>query len=101
MKTLAAKTILQSRRALFALAALALAAGIHSTRAQSVTLNFDSVSSDANGVDATGYLASYGITLTGVSGGPVDIFNANDLGFVAASSPPNFLEQVGSTNGVS
>ncbi len=68
-----------------------------------VEMNFDSVNA-GNGVDATSYLASYGVTLSNVSLGAVDIFsdqNYYGAGDVAASSPHNFLLQnaVGAPNG--
>jgi hypothetical protein len=61
--------------------------------ASPVPLNFDSVAA-GSGVDATAYLSSFGITLTNVSSGSVNIFSDQNFygsGVVAASSPHNFL----------
>lgn len=57
-------------------------------------MNFDSVNTSGGKVDATSYLASYGITLTNVSpAGTVFIANNNSDGCDSASSAPNFLTQ--------
>jgi hypothetical protein len=72
--------------------------GVASTATASVVvLDFDSVDASAGPVDATSYLASYGITLTDVSSpGTVDIFSDVAFPYVSASSSPNFLlQQVG------
>lgn len=67
-----------------------------------IYINFDSVNASGGGVDATAYLASFGITLTNVTanGNPVpgSVYIENDTNFygsgaVFASSPPNFLLQ--------
>jgi len=62
-----------------------------------VVLDFDSVDASAGPVDATSYLASYGITLVNVSSpGTVLIYSDVNFPFVSASSSPNFLlQQVG------
>lgn len=53
---------------LFLLATTAKSSVIH--------MNFDSVNASSGAVDATSYLASFGVTLTGVSNpGTVDIFD--------------------------
>jgi hypothetical protein len=65
-------------------------------KGQTVYMNFDSVSPGA-GIDATAYLASFGIALTNVSqAGSVYIVgdtNYYGTGAVTASSPHNFLLQ--------
>jgi hypothetical protein len=69
-------------------------------------MNFDSVNA-FNGVDATAYLSSFGVTLSNVSNpGSVQIFSDQHFygsGVVTASSPHNFLLQnvSGSPNGIS
>ena len=68
-------------------------------------MNFDSVNA-GNGVDATSYLSSFGVTLSNVSNpGSVQIIDDSFYyggGAVAASSPHNFLMQNvgGSPNGI-
>jgi len=78
---------------------LMLATALTST---ATLIDFDSVNAQAapNGlVDATGYLASYGITLSNITGGgQVDITYDNGGSNVAASSGHNFLEQRVSPN---
>ncbi|HSY17297.1 MAG TPA: hypothetical protein VK815_03145 [Candidatus Acidoferrales bacterium] len=66
------------------------------TGGQPVYMNFDSVN-PGSGVDATAYLASFGITLTNVSQ-PGSVYIVGDTnyygtGAVTASSPHNFLLQ--------
>src|SRR3954464_12378299 len=75
------------------LASLLMFATALTSTASPITLNFDSVNA-GNGVDATAYLASFGITLANVSSGSVYIFSDQNFygsGVVAASSPHNFL----------
>jgi hypothetical protein len=75
--------------------------------AQPIYMNFDAVNAAAGPVDATAYLASFGITLTNVSvPGSILIFNDTNYyggGAIYASSLPNFLLQNvgGSPNGIS
>ena len=69
-----------------------------------VSMDFDSVNALGGPVDATSYLASYGVTLASVSN-PVYIFDDRNFygsGAVAATSPHSFLlQQVsGSPNGI-
>jgi hypothetical protein len=85
---------------------LALALTSMSVSAQTIYMNFDSVNA-GSGVDATAYLASFGVTLTNVSN-PGSVHIKNDTNFygsgaVFASSPHNFLIQEvgGSPPGVS
>lgn len=62
--------------------------------ADTVVINFDSVDASGGGVDATSYLATYGITLSNVSSpGTVAIYSDVDVSYVSASSSPNFLLQ--------
>ena len=65
--------------------------------ADTVVINFDSVDASGGAVDATSYLATYGITLTNVSNpGTVAIYSDVVVSYVSASSSPNFLlQQVG------
>jgi hypothetical protein len=71
---------------------LTLLVGCGNARAQVVTLNFDSVT--ALQFNATGYLATFGITVTNVVGVDVDIVNQGDFGAViSAPSSPNVLLQ--------
>jgi hypothetical protein len=80
--------------------ALLLAAPLTSS-ASTVVLNFDSVNADGGGIDATSYLASYGVTLTGVkplgattvNDGQVGIWSDLQMYYVGASSGKNFLLQ--------
>jgi len=61
-----------------------------------IYMNFDSVDTSSGPVDATAYLASYGITLANVSpAGTVLIWpsSANGISWVLPSSTPNFLLQ--------
>lgn len=69
-----------------------------------IYMNFDSVDASISNVDATAYLASFGVTLTNVNpAGTVIIQNRLNSAHVTASSPPNFLLQnvAGSPNGIS
>jgi hypothetical protein len=72
-----------------------------------VDINFDSVNANIpGGVDATSYLASYGITLTGLNptGGAPNINSDTAFfgsGVAFPSSPPNFLLQQASSTGES
>jgi len=80
-------------RAAVAMGLVSVAAGLN---AQSIYMNFDSVHAGA-GMDATTYLASFGITLTNVSN-PGSVYIVSDTNFygsgvVFAPSPPNFLIQ--------
>ena len=65
--------------------------------ADSVNINFDSVDTSSGPVDATNYLASFGVTLSGENpAGTVDIFSDQAYygnNFVVASSENNFLFQ--------
>src|SRR2546423_1496422 len=79
---------------LAALFAFLCAAG--SANSQPLHLNFDSINA-GGGVDATAYLASFGIILTNVSN-PGSVYIVNDTNFygsgvVTASSRHNFLLQ--------
>jgi hypothetical protein len=71
-----------------------------------ITLDLNSVDASAGSVDATSFLASYGITETPlVAGSGFLIFNQNNWygtpGIVYASPPPNFLtESLGGANSV-
>ena len=85
-----------------ALASAFLFGAVLHSAASTVTINFDSVSPTAAGIDPTAYLASYGVTLSGVS--PSDPMIYSDLAFygagvVAASSGHNFLLQQSAVNG--
>src|ERR1017187_7794762 len=85
------------------IASLVLLAAFKSTA--QIDINFDSVNASSGPVDATAYLASYGITVTGISptgGGTVYYAGApiiySDTAFFGSgvafpSSPPNFLTQ--------
>ena len=67
---------------------------IQEANAAPITLNFDAVSVPAFGVvDATSYLATFGVTLSNVtSGGQVVVRNDGGLpNFIAPPSPPNTL----------
>jgi hypothetical protein len=73
-------------------------------KSNALSMNFDSINAQSGAVDATAYLASFGVTLTGNN--PVYVIDDRWFyggGSVAASSPHNFLlQQVGgSPNGVS
>jgi hypothetical protein len=75
-------------------------------RANAQILTFDSVDASAGAVDATSYLNSYGITLSGVTAGTEVAIQSDQQfygtpGIVYASSPHNFLEQFGNANGES
>jgi hypothetical protein len=89
-----------------ALVAAVLCGPAGGLRGQTNSMNFESVNATQGGVDATAYLASYGITLTNVSpSGTVDIVNDTNYyggGAVFAPSKPNFLLQSvgGSPDGV-
>jgi hypothetical protein len=79
--------------------ALLLGAPLTSS-ATTVVINFDSVDASGGAIDATAYLASYGITLTGVSPGgttvhtgQVGIWNDDYMPYEKASSGDNFLLQ--------
>ncbi|MDQ2944821.1 MAG: PEP-CTERM sorting domain-containing protein [Acidobacteriota bacterium] len=69
------------------------------TSTATTILNFDSVPiSSGAGVDATSYLASFGITLSNVTPGPsgaVQIYSDQFITYEGASSPHNFLMQNG------
>lgn len=72
------------------------------SNASTVTINFDDVSAGPSGVDPTAYLATYGVTLSGVAPSVPIIYS--DLAFygvgvVAASSGHNFLLQQSAVNG--
>ena len=77
---------------------------INAIGSSSQTLNLDSVNAAAASVNATSYLANYGITLSGLSPGTtVSIFNnQNVYGGMAASpsSAPNLMTQIGSNSAV-
>lgn len=80
--------------------ALFLATALNSSAA-TITIDFDSVSA-GTGADPTAYLASYGVTLSGVS--PSNPLIYSDLAFygtgvVDASSGHNFLLQQSAVNG--
>src|SRR5213592_1803286 len=89
------------------LASLLMFAAALTSTASPIVLNFDSVDASSGPVDATSYLASFGITLSNVTpAGTVLIFDDRWFdggGVVAASSPHNFLLQgvAGSPNGIS
>lgn len=72
--------------------------------ASHLTLNFDSVDASSGDVNASSYLAGFGISLTGVTPGTTVVIldNANVYGGTAAvpSSVPNYLTQVGSNDPV-
>lgn len=74
-------------------------------QADTVSINFDSVNAPSGFVDATSYLGSYGITLSGVTGGTqVSIMSYSYLYGGAALTPvssPNLLMQTGSNSPVS
>ncbi len=76
------------------------------TSTASTILNFDSVPvSSGAGVDATAYLATFGITLSNVTAGPsgaVEIYSDTFITYEGASSPHNFLMQngAGAPNGL-
>lgn len=86
---------------------LSLALFATAVKSHAFNINFDSVNAENGDVDATAYLASYGVTLTNVSNpGTVHIISDNNFygsGVVIASSPHNFLMQNvgGSPNGIS
>lgn len=86
---------------------LAMLCATASAQAATILLDFDSVDTSAppGFVDATGYLASYGITLANVTAGTtVNIVNDNVVyGGTALipPSPPNMLMQLGSNAPVS
>lgn len=73
--------------------------------ANTVSINFDSVNATGGFVDATAYLGSYGITLSGVTGGTqVSIIDYNQVYGGTALIPvsaPNLLQQTGSNAPVS
>jgi hypothetical protein len=86
--------------ALITVVVLALLAGVYPVRAAAIYMNFDSVDVTTS-VDATSYLASFGITITNATldgvpkSGSVLIFNDQHYysgNVVVASSPHNFLE---------
>jgi len=84
---------MKTTKSLFLTSLLIFAAALTSTA--SIVLNFDSVAA-GGGVDASTYLSSFGITLTNVSPGSVQIFSDQNFygsGVVVASSPHNFLMQ--------
>jgi hypothetical protein len=80
---------------------LVLIAALKSTA--SIYINLDSVNANSGPVDATAFLASYGITLTGVSptGGNPSINNVNNWSGALIASTPNLLYQGASTSGES
>ena len=89
-----------------AMAAAGILCAVGRMDAQPIYMNFDNVNA-GSGVDATAYLASFGIALTNVSN-PGSVYVVNDTNFygsgvVFAPSPPNFLLQSvgGSPPGVS
>ena len=86
---------------LIVVAALALLSTVLQSNAQ-IDVNFDSVNANSGPVDATAYLASYGITLTGTTN-PVYIWSDTNFTALQASSGTNFLlQQVGgSPDGIS
>jgi len=70
--------------------------------AYAVTINFDSVDASGGPVDATSYLAGFGITLSNVtSGTSVDIVKNTDSDWTNPSSLPNYITQSGSLDPVS
>jgi len=77
--------------------ALLLGFALQATAHAQTVINFDSVDASGGGVDATGYLSGFGITLVNVSHpGTVDIFDDQVSNFQSASSGTNFLlQQVG------
>ena len=74
-------------------------------KADTVTIDFDSVNATGGFVDATSYLASYGVTLSGVTAGTqVSIMDYNQVYGGTALNPvsgPNLLQQTGSNAPVS
>jgi len=103
----------QDKREIFAIKskrpaapAVALLAMLVTARGQ-IYLNLNSVDASAGPVDATALLASYGITLSGVSpsGGDPLILNVNQSSYysdgITPDSPPNFLLQQTSYDGES
>lgn len=86
------------------IAGLVLLAAFKSTA--QIDINFDSVNANSGPVDATAYLASYGITLTGLNPTGGDPYINSDTAFYGSgiafpSSPPNFLLQQASSTGES
>jgi hypothetical protein len=73
--------------------------------ADTININFDSVNASSGFVDATTYLGSYGITLTGVTAGTqVSIMEYSFVYGGTALAPvsgPNLLQQTGSNAPVS
>lgn len=70
--------------------------------AEAALLNFDSVDASSGNVDATSYLASYGVTLTNNSPGTnVYIVDYRKFFDVVPPSLPNFITQMGSNDPVS
>src|ERR1039458_9418328 len=87
------------------IAGLVLLAALKSTA--QIAINFDSINANIpGGVDATAYLASYGITLTGLNPTGGDPYINSDTAFYGSgiafpSSPPNFLLQQANSTGES
>lgn len=70
--------------------------------AYAFTINFDSVEASAEGIDATSYLAGFGITLSNVTSGTgVYIIKNTDSDWTNPSSLPNYIAQRGSNDPVS
>ncbi len=82
-----------ARGALIAVTLLTLVAGVSSTRAQSGTLNFDTLPDGASGDVLSNYFASYGIAVSGVTPGvSVYVRSGSDLNNqIQASSGQQFL----------
>jgi hypothetical protein len=70
------------------------------THAVTTTIDFDSVNATGGAVDATAYLAGFGVTLGGVTGGTtvviMDDINLYGGQPVVPASAPNVLTQLGS-----
>ena len=106
-ETTQAHLSLLSRTVVGATMALSVVTATATSQAESITLDFDSVNATAapSGVNASAYLAGYGITLSGVTGGTtVVIMNDSNLYGgqpVVPASTPNVLTQMGSNAPVS
>jgi hypothetical protein len=89
----------------FAACGLFVLASSGNSFASTITLDFDSVDATAGTVDSTAYLASYGITLSNVTGGTVvgiiDDINMYGGFALVPNSGTNFLTQVNSNAPVS
>jgi hypothetical protein len=79
---------------LILLAALALISTVVISSAQTtIDVNLDSVNANSGGVSAASLLATYGISLTNVSSGSVDIFSDTNITYLEAAPGNNFLQQ--------